>query len=132
MRFPAGLVGPTPKHIYLLRKSLYGLKRASRQWYACLARALSFKCYSSSMNDYSLFFKKLGDLISILTVYVDDILLTGNNLVEIEDTKHFFHLEFKIKDLGSIYYFIGMEVMHEIPDFIVSQRKFTLDMVKEF
>lgn len=121
MRFPTGLVGPTPKYVCLLRKSLCGLKQASKQLYAHLAGALNFKGYSSSMNDYSLLFKNSGDLISILAVYVDNILLTGNNLVEIEDINHFLHSKFEIKDLGNIHYFLGIEIMHEMLGFIVSQ-----------
>lgn len=108
MKFPAGLSPPFPNMVCRLKKSLYGLFQASRQWYARLTTALNFKGFSHSLNDYSLFYKKTGDSISFVVVSVDDILLTGNNFLELQNLKQFLDFEFKIMDLRNLSFFLGI------------------------
>lgn len=57
MKLPNGMQSIDSQHVCRLKKSLYGLRQASRQWYSNLAEALNSKGFSSSLNDYSLFFK---------------------------------------------------------------------------
>ncbi|GJT32897.1 putative RNA-directed DNA polymerase [Tanacetum coccineum] len=64
-----------------------------------------------SKSDYSLFTKKFGDVFIALLVYVDVIIITGNNLNEINKFKQFLKTKFMIKDLGKLKYFLGIEVL---------------------
>lgn len=120
MKFPPGMDIPSPSLVCRLRKPLYGLKRASRQWYSRLSSALAPRGLCSSLNDYSLFSKVTERLITVIAVYVDDILISGNNNSEIQDIKHFLNEEFKIKDLGEAHYFLGMDLVNENGGLVVT------------
>ncbi|XP_070007569.1 uncharacterized protein LOC142165388 [Nicotiana tabacum] len=71
-----------------LRKSLYGLKQASRQWFSKLSDALLSKGYIANKKDYSLFTKSSSDSLVVLVV-VDDILLDGADIAEMTALKQF-------------------------------------------
>ncbi|GJW99355.1 retrovirus-related pol polyprotein from transposon TNT 1-94 [Tanacetum coccineum] len=99
-----------PKQVYELNKSLYGLKQAFRQWNHELSKILVSLGFMQSKHDYSLFFKAQGDKFTLVLVYVDDILLTGNSTQDIYDTKVTLDMKFTIKDLGLTKYFLGIEI----------------------
>ena len=91
------------------------------------------KCgFSQSQGDHTLFFKHSPhQKITVLIVYVDDIIMTGDNYEEIKDMKTQLSREFEIKDLGNLRYFLGMEVARSKDSMFISQRKYILDLLKE-
>ena len=114
-----------------LVKSIYGLKQASRQWNAKLQGELQLRGYIQSKNDYSLFIKKNNLLTTIIAVYVDDIILTGDDKEEIQNLKIHLHDTFSIKDLGQLSFFLGIEIGYLETGISMSQRKFTKELLKE-
>jgi len=67
--------------------------------------------------------------IIILLVYVDDILIAGNNETAIDDFKKFFDNKFKLKDLGFLKYFLGLEVARTTKGISLCKRKYTLEVL---
>ena len=64
-------------------------------------------------------------------MYVDDIVLTGNDLEEVRKLKKQMAAKFEIKDLGALKYFLGIELARSKHGILISQRKFVLDLLKE-
>jgi len=104
MQVPQGIPNPLKK-VYRLKKSLYGLKQASRQWFSKPSSTLISLGYHQSKHAYSLFINKSSTNITIAAVYVDDNMVTGSNLAEIVHLKQHLHKCFGIKDLGPLHYF---------------------------
>jgi len=132
IKLPPGIHTNIRNAVSKLNKSLYGLKQASRQWYAKLSEVLYRRGYKDSENDHSLFFKSQHDSVVFLAIYVDDILLIGNDEQEITSLKAFLDATFKIKDLGPAYFFLGIEVLQTHRGLLLTQRKFTMELLQEY
>ncbi|KAL0552943.1 hypothetical protein IC582_012078 [Cucumis melo] len=129
---PPGFEAQFGQEVCKLQKSLYGLKQSPRAWFDRFTTFVKSQGYSQGHSDHTLFTKasKTGK-IAILIVYVDDIVLTGDDQTEISQLKQRMSDEFEIKDLGNLKYFLGMEVARSKEGISVSQRKYTLDLLTE-
>lgn len=126
-----GVTTSKPNQVCKLAKSLYGLKQASRQWYEKLASLLTAHGYQLADSDHSLFVKSINSNLTILLVYVDDVILAGNSISEITSIKHILHHAFKIKDLGILKYFLGLEVAYFAKGITLCQRKYCIDLLND-
>ncbi|XP_071727544.1 uncharacterized mitochondrial protein AtMg00810-like [Rutidosis leptorrhynchoides] len=81
--------------------------------------------------DYSLFTKRDKEQFTAILVYVDDLLITGNSHDHIVQLKEQLKSTFHRKDLGALSYFLGLEVSKSEHGIFISQRKYTLDLLKE-
>lgn len=115
-----------------LKKSLYGLKQAPRLWFSKLSVTLLDLGFVQSKSNYSLFTKTTSSTLTLVLVYVDDILLADNLRTDIESLKTMMSTKFHMKNLGSLRYFLGLEVDRSSAGFFVSQHKYLTDLLHEF
>lgn len=131
MQLPPGFGRKGENVICKLHKSLYGLKQASRQWFIKLSLALKSAGFHQSWSDYSLFVRNQDGKFTVLLVYVDDVILAGNSLEDITSTKKFLSSKFKLKDLGKLKYFLGIEVARSRHGIALCQRKYALEILED-
>lgn len=87
--------------------------------------------YKQWQADHTLFVKRMDRKVMALIVYVDDIMMTGNDEVEIAQLKSNLAKKFETKDLGSLKYFLGIEVERFKQGIFICQRKYIIDLLKD-
>ena len=113
-----------------LNKSLYGLKQASRQWFDKFSNTIMQMGFVQSKSNYYLFTHTQGSSFTVLLVYVDDILLIGNNPACVAGLKKLLDDKFGLKYLGSLRYFLGLKVARTDEGISLNQRKYALEILK--
>ena len=132
MHIPPGFnTAQTEGKVLRLHRSLYGLKQSPRAWFDRFRRAVLQMGYKQSNADHTLFYKRNMNRLAILIVYVDDIIITGDDAKEIKQLKLQLAQEFEVKDLGQLRYFLGIEVSRSSKGIYLSQRKYVLDLLSE-
>jgi hypothetical protein len=81
-------------------------------------------------NGHTVFYQHSGRQIVVLVVYVD-IIITGDDEVEVKRLKENLSKEFEVKDLGQLRYFLGTEVAQSQKGILLTQRKYVLDLLNE-
>ncbi|KAL0641744.1 hypothetical protein Bca4012_102720 [Brassica carinata] len=117
-------------NVLRLKKAIYGLKQSPRAWYNKLSTTLNGRGFKKSELDHTLFTLTTPSGMIALLVYVDDIIITGSDKEGIIATKEFIKSMFEIKDLGEMKYFLGIEICRSKEGLFMSQRKYTLDLLK--
>jgi hypothetical protein len=115
-----------------LQKSLYGLKQSPRAWFGKFSKVIQQFGMIRCEADHSVFFRRSSlNKVIYLVVYVDDIVITGDDQEGIKDLKKHLFNNFHTKDLGRLRYFLGIEVAQSKDGIAISQRKYVLDILEE-
>jgi len=131
MRQPPGYENKnTPHYVCKLDKALYGLKQAPRAWYSRLSTQLQKLGFTPSKADTSLFFYHKNNVTIFVLVYVDDIFVASSNSDATTRLLKDLKLEFALKDLGDLHYFLGIEVKKVNDGILLTQEKYTTDILR--
>jgi hypothetical protein len=130
MEQPKGFEDPHfPEHVCLLHKSIYGLKQAPRAWFMRLSQALLELSFSNSAVDTSLFFYHYQSVHIFVLIYVDDILVSSNSPYVVSGLIGHLQLDFAVKDLGALSYFLGIQATRLPHDLFLTQSKYVTDLL---
>ena len=111
MSQPEGYIEPGKENLVCkLKKSIYGLKQASRQWYRKFDSVISSFGFTENLVDECVYLKAVGNQFIFLILYVDDILLASSNIKLLKDTKSFLSKNFDMKDMREASYVLGIEI----------------------
>ena len=121
MKQPEGFIKEGTEHLVCkLKKSLYGLKQASRIWYLTLHKFLTQSGFRRTQKEYCLYVKKEGDMTILLAVYVDDLTLTCSCLDTLNKIKQHIGKTFKITDGGEANFLLKLEIHRDRKNIVLT------------
>lgn len=128
---PPGFVDPQhPHHVCHLHKAIYGLKQAPPASFLRLTQFLEEHHFLGWAADTSFFIRKDDHIITIILIYVDDMIVTGNCFKTISRLISQMSIVFGMKELGNLTYFLGKKVSWSPKELLVCQTKYVIDLLR--
>ena len=128
MQPPPGLSVDSNKVCYL-RHALYGLKQAPRTWLVKFSSTISRLGYMDSHYDFILFLHHTDKCTILLLLYMDNMIIIGDDLSGIQELKDFLSQQFEMKDLGYLNYFLGLEITPSTDGLYITQVKYASELL---
>ena len=114
MMQPEGFVDPeNADKVCKLQRSIYGLVQASRSWNLRFDEVIKAFGFIQVYNEACIYKKVSGSSIAFLILYVDDILLIGNNIEFLDSVKGYLNKSFSMKDLGEASFILGIKIYRD-------------------
>jgi hypothetical protein len=135
MTQPEGFVSSVgPNKVCRLQKSIYGLKQASRSWNICFDETIKKFDFIKNEEEPCVYKKVSGRAIIFLLLYVDDILLIGNDVSMMQSVKVWLSKNFSMKDLGEASYILGIKIYRDRSNRMLglSQSRYIDTVLKRF
>ncbi|PKU82366.1 Retrovirus-related Pol polyprotein from transposon TNT 1-94 [Dendrobium catenatum] len=130
MKQPAGFIDSQhPQHVCKLHKSIYGLKQSPRQWFQKFTAFLQSLGFQFSKADPSLLLYNQNSIQIFFLIYVDDILVAGNDNTKIASILQQLHSEFHLKQLGEVSLFLGIQVNKTEQGYFLHQAHYARELL---
>jgi hypothetical protein len=129
LRLPEG--ANSNSKIVKLKKSIYGLKQSSRNWFLKFRGTILEYGFEQSSADPCMFTKQEGDDLLTILIYVDDGLIVGPR-DKVDKIKNYLFSKFKMRDLGEAKKFLSFEIENSKDSIFISQRSFIEKIVEKF
>src|SRR3954454_6554294 len=114
MMQPKGFVDPKDANkVCKLQRSIYGLKQASRSWNQRFDKVIKSFGFIQTYGEACIYKKVSGSSVAFLILYVDDILLIGNDVDLLNSVKEYLNNSFSMKDLGEAAYILGIKIYRD-------------------
>jgi hypothetical protein len=127
-------VNGNEEKVYKLKRPLYGLKQSSRQWYLKFHEAIMEIGFEVSPLDHCVYIYNDNDKLTILSLYVDDILLTRKCFEMIQRTKNFLGSKFEMKNMSDATYDLRIKISRDrtLKLLYLDQEKYIEDIFRRF
>lgn len=114
MKQPEGFIAKGQEHLVCkLKRSIYGLKQASRSWNIRFDEVIQSYGFDQCPDESCVYKKCDGNVVVFLVLYVDDILLIGNNVKVLSDIRVWLSKQFEMKDLGEAGHVLGIKIIRD-------------------
>ena len=133
MEQPEGFQSPGNENkVCKLVKSLYGLKQAPKQWHGNFDETMLSNGFKINESDKCVYVKHVSMGYVIVCLYVDDLLILGNNQAIIKSTKDMLSSRFDMKDLGEVDVILGVKIIKTSQGYALSQSHYIAKVLERF
>ena len=129
-KLPPGYELPDGK-VWELKSAIYRLKQSPLLWNEHIKKTLGEIQIRHHPAEFGIYYRKGGDNLCLIALYVDDLLISSVSLKEINDIKAFLSKKYKMKDLGKVNKFLGMNITQSKGEIKLSLEDYIIKKVKE-
>nr|GEX07366.1 hypothetical protein [Tanacetum cinerariifolium] len=119
-----------PNHVFQLKKALYALKQVPRAWYDLLSKVILCLKFIKGAVDPTSFTRKEGEHISLVQIYVDDIIFSSTNPSFCDEFANEMSKRFRMLMIGKMSF--GLQILQNPIDIFINQSKYALEMLKKY